>query len=205
MAKKKKEKKEEVILDNLKILKIRNYDEEVGGFINEDGSLFDLFEIRPRDRGNLKDDEITYDIIRMGRFYKTYAPDLKIISLNFPINMLPQKKYLTKKKEKTSDKIRRKWLEREINELEILERNITRREYYLFIFAEKKDEFIKNKNDVLKSIGGGRSNLIDEIDERKKVQILRKLNNMNTLILPGALINEEEEVVETSFMEEIHV
>ena len=52
---------------------------------------------------------------------------------------------------------------------------------------DNKDEFIKNKTDVTKNIGIGKSKLIDEIDKRKKVQILRKLCNINTLILPNAL------------------
>lgn len=128
----------------------------------------------------------------MGRFYKTYAPDIKIVSLNFPLNTNLQKKILSKRLEKSIDEVRRKWLRREIEELEILEKNITRREYYLFIFADNKDEFIKNKTDVTKSIGIGKSKLIDEIDKRKKVQILRKLCNMNTLILPDALNDEAD-------------
>lgn len=190
--KKGKKKKSEVIQNTLKVLKIRQYDEDVDGFINEDGSYFDLFEIRPKDRGNQQDDEISYDIVRMGRFYKTYAPDIKIVSLNFPLNTNLQKKILSKRLEKSIDEVRRKWLRREIEELEILEKNITRREYYLFIFADNKDEFIKNKTDVTKSIGIGKSKLIDEIDKRKKVQILRKLCNMNTLILPDALNDEAD-------------
>lgn len=187
-----KKKKAEIIQNTLKVLKIRQYDEDVDGFINEDGSYFDLFEIRPKDRGNQQDDEISYDIVRMGRFYKTYAPDIKIVSLNFPLNTNLQKKILSKRLEKSIDEVRRKWLRREIEELEILEKNITRREYYLFIFADNKDEFIKNKTDVTKSIGIGKSKLIDEIDKRKKVQILRKLCNMNTLILPDALNDEAD-------------
>jgi hypothetical protein len=190
--KKGKKKKSEVIQNTLKVLKIRQYDEDVDGFINENGSYFDLFEIRPKDRGNQQDDEISYDIVRMGRFYKTYAPDIKIVSLNFPLNTNLQKKILSKRLEKSIDEVRRKWLRREIEELEILEKNITRREYYLFIFADNKDEFIKNKTDVTKSIGIGKSKLIDEIDKRKKVQILRKLCNMNTLILPDALNDEAD-------------
>ena len=187
-----KKKKAEIIQNTLKVLKIRQYDEDVDGFINEDGSYFDLFEIRPKDRGNQQDDEISYDIVRMGRFYKTYAPDIKIVSLNFPLNTNLQKKILSKRLEKSIDEVRRKWLRREIEELEILEKNITRREYYLFIFADNKDEFIKNKTDVTKNIGIGKSKLIDEIDKRKKVQILRKLCNMNTLILPDALNDEAD-------------
>lgn len=197
---KEKKKKPEIIKNNLNVLKIRRYDESTDGFINDDASYFDLFRFVSRDRLNRKEDEVKYSIYRMSKFYRTYAPDLKIVSLNFHISVSGQKKSLNKIYEKSFDQVRRKWLKREIEELEILEANITRREYYLFIYADTKDEFIKNKSDVIKSIGTGKSRLVEEVDRRKKIQIVRKLCNMNTLILPEVLIGEEES--EKSFMEE---
>lgn len=65
--KRKEEKKEkkEIIKTNLEILAIRRYDEELEAFIMEDGSFLDLLEIVARDRQNLQDDAVRFDIMTL--------------------------------------------------------------------------------------------------------------------------------------------
>ncbi|EUC52148.1 hypothetical protein [Mogibacterium timidum] len=185
--KKKKSKKEETIKTNLDILNIREYDEELNAFKLADGSFLDFFEIVARDRQNLQDDAVRFDIITLTRFERLFSPDHKDIGLNFPINTAVQRRNLERKRKLTNDPVRRKWLEREIDELLTLDSNIDRKEFYRMYFGETKEELIKNRTNILSWIGRGRNKIIKEIDKEKKIQIIRKLCNMNALILPDEL------------------
>lgn len=192
--KRKEEKKEkkEIIKTNLEILAIRRYDEELKAFIMEDGSFLDLLEIVARDRQNLQDDAVRFDIMTLTKFERLYANDHKDIGLNFPINTSLQRNNLEKKLKKTSDPVRRKWLLREIDELLTLDSNIDRKEFYRMIFGSNREEFLKNRTNVLAWLGRGRSKIIKEIDKEKKIQIMKKLCNMNSLIIPDELREVQE-------------
>lgn len=196
MIRKKKEKgsgKEEIIKTNLEVLNIRGYDEELDAFYMADGSFFDLMEIVARDRQNLQDDAVRFDIITLTRFERLYAPDHKDIGLNFPINTAVQRRNLERKWRKTSDPVRKRWLEREIDELLTLEGNIDRKEFYRMYFGATKEELIKNRTNMISWIGRGRNRIVREIDKEKKIQIVRKLCNMNALILPDELGEDADE------------
>lgn len=196
MIRKKKEKgsgKEEIIKTNLEVLNIRGYDEELDAFYMADGSFLDLMEIVARDRQNLQDDAVRFDIITLTRFERLYAPDHKDIGLNFPINTAVQRRNLERKWRKTSDPVRKRWLEREIDELLTLEGNIDRKEFYRMYFGATREELIKNRTNMLSWIGRGRNRIVREIDKEKKIQIVRKLCNMNALILPDELGEDPDE------------
>lgn len=179
--------KKEIIKTNLEILAIRRYDEELEAFIMADGSFLDLLEIVARDRQNLQDDAVRFDIMTLTKFERLYANDHKDIGLNFPINTSLQRNNLEKKLKKTNDPVRRKWLLREIDELLTLDSNIDRKEFYRMIFGSNREEFLKNRTNVLAWLGRGRSKIIKEIDKEKKIQIMKKLCNMNSLIIPDEL------------------
>ena len=196
MIRKKKEKgsgKEEIIKTNLEVLNIRGYDGELDAFYMADGSFLDLMEIVARDRQNLQDDAVRFDIITLTRFERLYAPDHKDIGLNFPINTAVQRRNLERKWRKTSDPVRKRWLEREIDELLTLEGNIDRKEFYRMYFGATREELIKNRTTMLSWIGRGRNRIVREIDKEKKIQIVRKLCNMNALILPDELGEDADE------------
>ena len=55
------------------------------------------------------------------------------------------------------------------------------------IFGSNSEEFLKNRTNILAWLGRGRSKIIKEIDKEKKIQIMRKLCNMNSLIIPDEL------------------
>ena len=185
--KKSKKKKEVVNKSALDILPIRFYDEAIGAFVYEDGTHMDLYNIVPSDRSNLQGDELQFNIYNSTRFYRLYSPDGKFISMNFPVNTSFQREYLENKKKLATDEVRKLWLEREIKELELLDQNVMRREYYLMFWGNDKEDFVKNKDNIEKWIGNGRSRLVEEIDKEKKIQIVRKICNMNSLILPDDL------------------
>lgn len=181
-AKKKRNRKEkETFYSNLKVLNIRNYDYELQAFIMKSGYL-DIMEIEPRDRDNLQDDAVTFDVYTMASFYRLYSSDIKFITLNFPISTEPQQEYLKYIYQKTNDEVRRKWLLREIRELEKLDNTVKRREFYMMVFSATKEDVLKNRNEIIIRMGYGKSRLVKEMTDRKKIEILRKICNMNTAI-----------------------
>ena len=173
-----KEKKKEIIKETLSVLPIRNYDEGIDAFSLEDGTYLDLLEIVTRDRENLQDDVVRFDMFTLTKFERLYSGDHKIVGLNFPIN--------------TADPIRKEWLMREWDELDRLESMIDRKEFYLFFFGKTKDELEKNRGNILGWIGYGSSKLVKPMGKEKKIQIIRKLCNMNALILADDLVEDEE-------------
>ena len=184
---KKKEKKKEIIKTNLDILRIRGYDEGISAFVLSDGTYLDFVEIIAKDRNNLQDDAINYDIFMLTKFERLYSADHKDIGLNFPINTSSQRKYLEEKMRKTVDPVRKLWLQREIDELLALDEEIERKEFYRMFFGKTKSELEKNRRNILTWLGRGHSRMVREIGKDKKIQIVRKLSNMNTLILPDGL------------------
>lgn len=182
--KKQQKGEEELIKTNMDILNIRFYDEDIDAFILDNGTCVDLLQIVTKDRENLQDDVVRYDIYNLTRFEKLYALPHKDIGLNFPINTSMQRANLQRKYRSTADPVRRKWLQREIEELETLDANIERKEFYRMYFADTKDELVKNRRDILSYIGYGRNKIVKQIGKDKKIQIIRKMQNMNTLVLP---------------------
>ena len=166
MFKGKKEKKETVdIKTTLEILPIRSYDESIDCFKLKDGSYLDIMDILPSDRNNLQGDELRFQIMKTIRFYRLYAPDSKLISMNFPVNTSVQRDFLEKKLKRAADPVRKLWLEREIRELELVDQNVMRREYYLMIFGDKKENMIKNKTQIRSLIGHGRNRITKEMSK----------------------------------------
>lgn len=179
--KKREKKKAEIIHNTIEILPLYDYDDELEAFHTSRGYM-DIMNVEPRDRENQHDDEISYNMITMTRFYRLYSPDVKFVTMNFPISTEKQQGYFQMKIKQIADVVRQKWLRREVSELVMLEENVKRREFYMMVFAESKEEMIKNRSDILAIIGTGRTPLISEMSGDKKIEIVRKLCNLNTLI-----------------------
>lgn len=177
-------------VDEKHLLPLRYYSDESEAFVMSDGSFLDILSVRTKDRKNLKDEEIKYYIYRYTKFYKQYEGDLKYISMNFPVDTSLQRKYMSNYSKKTLDKNRQKWLERKIAEFNNLDDVVNRREYYLMYFAKNKEELIKNRS-IIKNFSIGRNNLFLEIEATEKLQVMKKLLNMNTLIVKEELKHEE--------------
>lgn len=177
-------------VDEKHLLPLRYYSDESEAFVMSDGSFLDILSVRTKDRKNLKDEEIKYYIYRYTKFYKQYEGDLKYISMNFPVDTSSQRKYMSNYSKKTLDKNRQKWLERKIAEFNNLDDVVNRREYYLMYFAKNKEELIKNRS-IIKNFSIGRNNLFLAIEATEKFQVMKKLLNMNTLVVKEELKHEE--------------
>lgn len=109
--------------------------------------------------------------------------NIKLIALNFPSDMSKQKKYYMKKRESTKNARYQKWIDRKIEQFEWLELNQTTREYYCKIFADNEEKLVLQRNQMIDDLGIGRDGLLLEIEKMKKIEILNKCNNKNSMIL----------------------
>ena len=183
-------KQKEVKIDEKFLLPQRHYSNEHEAFVMADGSFLDILAVRTKDRKNLKDEELKYYIYRYTKFYKQYEGDIKYISMNFPVDTSLQRKFMSNYSKKTLDKTRQKWLTRKIDKFNNLDDVVNRREYYLMYFAKSVGELVKNRS-ILKNFSAGRNNLFLEIGEAEKFQVIKKLLNMNTLIVKEELKKSE--------------
>lgn len=186
MGKKRKEKEEkkkkpEVIKTNLDILPIRHYDEKISCFVLDDGTRMDILRIIPRDVNNLSDDELQREVYSLIKDYKTIGSDIKIVSMNFPLNTHKQREVLKHHLEKAEDEVRQKWIRRQIEELETVDANIHTSNFYLLYFGEKEDVFLKNRENIVKYLCSGIDALAENMDKLQKYQIMIKLCNMNSV------------------------
>ncbi len=164
------------------LLTLKNYDDEIEAFELNDGSYFDIFRIVNIDRENTSQESVKMYILSFMMFLRTYSQDIKLFVINFNINNNIQKEYTKNLISRTLDPIRKSWLKRDLKELEHLEEFVVRREFFVKVFGEDRNKFIKNKEDFLKNSYTKNIGFFEELSKNEKIQIEKKLHNMNTLI-----------------------
>lgn len=155
------------------------YDELHDCYTFRDGTCMDFLQIAAKDLRNMSDDEIIYDKLRFAKLYKKYAGDLKIIAINFPSETSEQQRYLMQKQKATKNEIYKEWLQKKIDELEWIRNNRTSREFFLMFWGKDAEDIIKSRDEILDCLGNGKTSLAYEIDQEKKLAVVRKLNNKN--------------------------
>jgi hypothetical protein len=142
--------------------------------------LMDIIEIEGKDILSLTKSELGKDINVFHSLYKTVNIDLKLISMNFPVNTKQQRDYIEYKINKTTKQIYKSFLMDKKNELEYLEKNRTNKEYYLFMYAPNLDILNSAKKSINRTLPSALN--IKTLSVEKKKLILHKLNNKNSKI-----------------------
>ena len=163
---------------NAEIFPFRFYDEQMSCFVLANGTYLDIVEKTPEDVGNMLPDEIEYKMILFAKFLKLYKDDIKLVFMNFPTNTTGQQNHLKRRLEKTSDPVRRKWLERKISELKRADKGTHLKESYFFIFSKTIEAHQKHMRELSVMEGG-----LVAMSFQKKCQILFKLANSNSIII----------------------
>lgn len=155
------------ILERIPIIREWN-----GYFKLKDGSSLDILELRCKDLERVSDDELELDIMYFSKLYKTCPADLKIVSLNFPTDTIPQQRYFRRKLESTKNHVFRSHLGQCLQEAEWIQKHRTKREYYLFVFSEDEERHNDYISLITKSLGT--NTLAYEMPLEKKKQVLYK-------------------------------
>lgn len=179
----KKEKNKVTIDKNItELIPISYYATDLDAYVLKDNTYINFFKINTKDIYSVSEDERTWDDMKFAKLYQTYTGELKCVILNFPTNTLVQQEYWKHKIETTANPVLKKQQEEKLFQLEWLQTNSTKREFYLFYFSENKEQLKKNTSDILAIMGTGRDGLLELISPAKKHQILFKLANKNAQI-----------------------
>lgn len=185
-AKKGKKEQKKTFANNKDILPIRCYDEKVNAFVLEDGTYLDLVELLSEDLDNMGNDEVEYLMLRLERFLKTYADDIKLIAINFPTDASKQIRAQKRALERANNPIHKKYLERDIWESETAASNTDVREYYFMIFSKNAAEHGEHLRHF-SIFGDG----VRAIPLPKKAQIIYRMHNMNSFLTTDEFKEEE--------------
>ena len=192
----KKIKKEEKKQKRLELKEIRKANKDVLastkellGFVDVDdddsiimkNGYLDIFQIDSKDIYSLTDVETTMNIYNFIAFLRSYPFDIKLITMNFPVNTLKQQEFIKKKiKECDNEKYYYELIE-ELEQLVYLESTRQNREFYIMIFIKDTEEKESIKRTLFRS-----QNIAVQLiplTVEKKLQILFKLNNPNTKLI----------------------
>lgn len=178
MAKKKKEEKVSISKSTANLLPFVCIDKEM--FYMTDKSYMDIFQITTKDLMSASESEVELDMLQFEKFYKMYAPDCKLIGINFPTDTKRQQQYYQHLLNTTESPVFREILEQKLSELEEVGLHCTDREYYLVIFSATYEKYLEARNTLkVTLINAG---LITEIPIEKKIRIVTKLCNKSTSI-----------------------
>ena len=192
----KKIKKEEKKQKRLELKEIRKANKDVLastkellGFVDVDdddsiimkNGYLDIFQIDSKDIYSLTDVKTTMNIYNFIAFLRSYPFDIKLITMNFPVNTLKQQEFIKKKiKECDNEKYYYELIE-ELEQLVYLESTRQNREFYIMIFIKDTEEKESIKRTLFRS-----QNIAVQLiplTVEKKLKILFKLNNPNTKLI----------------------
>ena len=141
----------------------------------------DIFQIDSKDIYSLTDVETTMNIYNFIAFLRSYPFDIKLITMNFPVNTLKQQEFIKKKIKECDNKKYYYELIEELEQLVYLETTRQNREFYIMIFIKDTEEKESIKRTLLRS-----QNIAVQLiplTVEKKLKILFKLNNPNTKLI----------------------
>ena len=192
----KKIKKEEKKQKKLELKEIRKANKDVLastkdllGFVDVDdddsiimkNGYLDIFQIDSKDIYSLTDVETTLNIYNFIAFLRSYPFDIKLITMNFPVNTLKQQEFIKKKIKECANKKYYYELIEELEQLVYLESTRQNREFYIMIFIKDTEEKESIKRTLFRS-----QNIAVQLiplTVEKKLKILFKLNNPNTKLI----------------------
>lgn len=171
--------KKDVLASTKELLGFVDVDDD-DSIIMKNGYL-DIFQIDSKDIYSLTDVETTMNIYNFIAFLRSYPFDIKLITMNFPVNTLKQQEFIKKKiKECDNEKYYYELIE-ELEQLVYLESTRQNREFYIMVFIKDTEEKESIKRTLFRS-----QNIAVQLiplTVEKKLKILFKLNNPNTKLI----------------------
>ncbi|QKY71348.1 hypothetical protein [Lentibacillus sp. CBA3610] len=140
--------------------------------------VMDILQIQTKNIHALNDTDLNVLLMNRTRFLRSYFRSYKEIILNFPANTQAQRTYWLKKREQTTSPIRLEYIDQKLVEFDFLERERSNREFFIFVYADDKQELVDRKHDAIQ--GMQQAFPLTELTRTKKEQILFLLNNQNT-------------------------
>src|SRR5699024_3748231 len=145
----KKKKIEKTTLDLRDILYFDNRD-----YLKHKKGYIEILEIIPQALMNLNYENTLNLIQKNSYFYMSYQQDIKIISMNFPVNFEEQIQYFNTLLENENNEFKSKFLRLKVNELEKLQETRYNKEFFMFLFSQNEVSIEEDVNQVLRILPG---------------------------------------------------
>lgn len=159
------------------IIPIRDMDDD--GVIELQGEGYmNMFQLQSKDVNAQNDEASAFDILTLAHFLRAYDPDIKIISLNFPVSMTAQIAHLQRKIHASHSPLIVKHLEKKKAELEFLEKYRTNREFYLLLYGDSMKDLSERSHFAQRKLQ--RVLPAMPLEKEKKLDVMYKLNNQNS-------------------------
>lgn len=160
------------------ILPIRDMTTDGCFELQEHKGYMDMMQLQSKDIYSSSTKETEYDIMMMAKFFQSYAYDIKIVSMNFPVDMQKQLESINHKIARNTTPLYERFLLNKRDELKFLETYRTNREFYLYIYAASLKQLSEYRNHCRRYLG--RVAPLIELTEEKKLDLLYKLYNQNS-------------------------
>lgn len=167
------------------IFNITDFEDDL---IKTKSGYMNIFQIQSKDIYSFNTDETNTHISEFARLLRMYQNDSKIVVMKFPVNTYKQKRYVVSRQNMVKSDICKDILDQKLIELENLERKRNNLEFYIFTYAKDLKE--EEDNRLLLNRVSSPVFTINDVDIYKKKQILYKLNNQNSKVLPTFTEND---------------
>ncbi|MBM7554823.1 hypothetical protein [Thalassobacillus pellis] len=160
------------------LIPIRNMTDEGSFELKNNQGYMDVMQLQSKDIYSPSTQETEYDIMMMAKFFQSYAHDIKIVSMNFPVDMQRQLNAINYKITQNKTPLYEKFLLKKRDELQFLETHRTNREFYLYIYAASLKQLAEYRQNCQRYLG--RVAPLINLPEEKKLDLVHKLHNQNT-------------------------
>lgn len=150
-------------------------DEGYTGFKYYNGGYANVFQIVPYDYQSATDEELMLHINAWDKLYRTCANDMRLISINMPVDVSSQLMFY---KHKYNSIKNPNYKQRLIQEIECFENDFKEREskeFYLGVFSDSYEALLNLNEQIISSLCDKK--LAIEISPTKKIEVLSKFGN----------------------------
>lgn len=142
------------------------------------GEYLEIIQIETKDIYSLNSSDLNDDVNNLANFYTAYTSDIKKVPLNVPLNLEEQKDHIYRQIKKCKNQVYKALLENRLEEFQVLEKNRTNREYFIFLYADEEKKLLEKLHQAKMLLS--RSNAPIELTAEKKINILNQMFNPNT-------------------------
>ena len=157
------------------VLEIKRYDDRHDCFRLSSGGCLEIVRIICSDFQAIRENDLEYENLKFEQFYSRYPSDIKLVCVNMSERCTKQIRFVNHKLELCQDSICRAELKAKKKELEWLEKNRQRKEYYLFLYADSPEQLADARGGAIGRLMDVR--LILPIDRQEKIEVLTKIMN----------------------------
>ena len=168
-------KSKKAMANMIDLFEIQKYDTKNSCFGLKGGKYLDLVRVICTDFQSIREMDLEYENLKMEQFYSRYPSDLKLVCVNMPERCTEQLGFISHKLENCQHEWSRSALKARKMELEWLEKNRQRKEYYLFLYADSVEQLADARGGAVARLEDAR--LVMTISSQEKIEVLTKMMN----------------------------